>query len=482
MKKLFTAVLISLLGLSVYAQTWTTGTGVLYTNPSTTKVGIGISPTELFHINNGALKIGNSTSANDRAINMIKIGDGSYIKIGEWEADDKLSFYAAQGYSFTGGAVNFGNVVNFGGVTNFTSTVNFTSKLGIHTANPQAPLHLHGGSECIEQNIPHRQDNQDGSDLTNEDIDGSDSASDRNIPYATNYCNVFLMTTSATGASFSDGFHIRQDNSTVTLKQQEDASFHLYGKAGSGITIAPNGNVGLGISSPTQKLHVVGNSFFNGNVGIGTNSPQRKLDVNGDIAAKNAISINEGGIASIYLGEAYGANLGYGTSAIGFNAIRNSANGTWKFEGDGANNGGSVIWSSVDGDIYFASIPTTGSYTKTMSDNQIRQNIKLQLRPDGILKAKDVLVTLSNWPDFVFAPEYKLPALSETEAYIKENGHLPEIPSAKEVEENGVSLGEMQGKLLQKIEELTIYTIEQQKLIEDLQKRLVELESKKGGE
>ncbi|MCL2291408.1 MAG: hypothetical protein FWC34_12020 [Bacteroidetes bacterium] len=88
----------------------------------------------------------------------------------------------------------------------------------------------------------------------------------------------------------------------------------------------------------------------------------------------------------------------------------------------------------------------------------------------------------NHWYDHVFYPDYELRPLSDLEQFIKENHHLPEIPSAKEVQENGIDLGSMQGKLLLKIEELTLYTIEQQKLIEALEKRLSELENMKGGQ
>jgi len=83
---------------------------------------------------------------------------------------------------------------------------------------------------------------------------------------------------------------------------------------------------------------------------------------------------------------------------------------------------------------------------------------------------------------FKAQPDYQLRPLDELEQYIKQNHRLPEIPSAEEVRENGIDLGDMQGKLLMKIEELTLYTIEQQKFIENLQKRLLEIENKKGGE
>jgi hypothetical protein len=85
-----------------------------------------------------------------------------------------------------------------------------------------------------------------------------------------------------------------------------------------------------------------------------------------------------------------------------------------------------------------------------------------KLSVNGTIKAKEVKVE-TNWSDFVFEEDYKLQPLSEVESFIKENKHLPDIPSETEVKENGVSLGEMDAKLLQKIEELTLYVIEMQK-------------------
>lgn len=72
--------------------------------------------------------------------------------------------------------------------------------------------------------------------------------------------------------------------------------------------------------------------------------------------------------------------------------------------------------------------------------------------------------------DFVFEPNYNLKSLSEVEAFVTENKHLPDVPSAKEFKENGYKIGEMDNLLLQKIEELTLYIIDLQKQIEELQK------------
>jgi hypothetical protein len=94
-----------------------------------------------------------------------------------------------------------------------------------------------------------------------------------------------------------------------------------------------------------------------------------------------------------------------------------------------------------------------------------------KLGVNGKIAAEEVKVALyGNWSDFVFKKEYNLPTLTEVENHIKEKGHLKDIPSAKDVEKNGFYLGEMDAKLLQKIEELTLYTISQQKKIEKIEK------------
>ena len=93
----------------------------------------------------------------------------------------------------------------------------------------------------------------------------------------------------------------------------------------------------------------------------------------------------------------------------------------------------------------------------------------------GKMIAEEVRVQLKTaWPDYVFKEDYALPTLSQVDQYIKDNKHLPGIPSAKEVEENGLHLGEMEVKLMEKIEELTLYFIE-------LDKRIKSLESLKAG-
>jgi hypothetical protein len=97
----------------------------------------------------------------------------------------------------------------------------------------------------------------------------------------------------------------------------------------------------------------------------------------------------------------------------------------------------------------------------------------------GKLWAKDEVVvqTTDPWPDYVFAPEYKLMPLKELEMFIKKNNHLPNVASAGEIKKEGIKLAETNVVLLQKIEELTLYLVKQNKEINELKERINKLEN-----
>lgn len=108
-----------------------------------------------------------------------------------------------------------------------------------------------------------------------------------------------------------------------------------------------------------------------------------------------------------------------------------------------------------------------------------------KLAVNGVITAEKVRVTKTPWADFVFQPGYDLPSLQELETFIKKNKHLPDIPSEEQVKAYGIDVGETQARLLQKIEELTLYLIElnnkvnaQQQLILEQNKELNQLKKK----
>jgi len=94
----------------------------------------------------------------------------------------------------------------------------------------------------------------------------------------------------------------------------------------------------------------------------------------------------------------------------------------------------------------------------------------------GTIRAQEVKVA-TGWSDFVFDDSYALPSLTQVESYIEENKHLPDIPSAKEIQENGLSMAEMMAKQMQKIEELTLYVIEQKKRLDQVVKENQDLKA-----
>lgn len=102
-----------------------------------------------------------------------------------------------------------------------------------------------------------------------------------------------------------------------------------------------------------------------------------------------------------------------------------------------------------------------------------------KLAVNGKIRAREIKVENNNWPDYVFTKDYSLPTLQEIEKHIKEKGHLQDIPSAVEVKANGIDLGEMNAKLLQKIEELTLHLIEQDRKLIIMQKEIRDLRNNK---
>lgn len=147
-----------------------------------------------------------------------------------------------------------------------------------------------------------------------------------------------------------------------------------------------------------------------------------------------------------------------------------------------ASSGNLVLTSrTTDGDIKFATgfgdsekmiitqAGNVGIGTSTPSN---------ELEVNGTIRTKEVKVEATGWPDFVFSSDYNLMSLDNVEKYINENGHLPNLENAETVEKNGVNVGEMQAKLLQKIEELTLYMIDLRKENLELNERINELVQK----
>jgi len=188
------------------------------------------------------------------------------------------------------------------------------------------------------------------------------------------------------------------------------------------------------------------NLFLNpyvGDVVIGspTNNFNHRLNVAGDVG-QDVLRVAVGANAKLRV-------LANGGTALGSNTTTNiPSNGLY-----------------VNGNVRFGYTGTNGAAYK--------------LAVNGKILGEEVRIEdSSNWPDYVFADDYKLKTLEEVEAHINQYSHLPGIPSAAEVEADGILVGDMQKKMMEKIEELTLYLIEMKKENEHLKSRIDKLESK----
>jgi hypothetical protein len=278
------------------------------------------------------------------------------------------------------------------------------------------------------------------------------------------------------GGHFTGGFRgVYAFGNGGTYSNTQYSVYGIYaestGSAGSRIgaysrAIGGDTNIGLFTEASGGDVNLAA-KFGDGDVEFenlirvnSTNSTGRltlsNTDNIGSYAAALRIYASNNGPETTYGSFVNASNSGTGNS-IGYRAITYDV-------------GDFAFWG--EGDSFFS------------GDVRIGQNVDpvglYKLIVDGRVLCEEVRVQNSlDWPDYVFDDEYKLMTLSEVEKYIKIHNHLPNIPTASEIEEEGIVIGEMQVKLMEKVEELTLHLIAQQKEIDTLKNQVKDLTDEK---
>lgn len=307
------------------------------------------------------------------------------------------------------------------GVVNAATTNSSTGNVGIGTQTPVTKLHVEGSIY-----IP------------------SASTTDNYSPALVNVMNNDFLYDSQYINNYAFGFHPYQDNSSST------AGSNAYISGYYGIDMFTSGKHSLRVN-------------YNGNVGVGTATPVNKLDVNGNVSTRNSLYFY------------------YTTQTARNGNMRMYASSDNKFlfvpyDDSGWQSTRDFGYTSANNCWYFSTNLGIGTQSPTE---------KLTVK-GKILAGEVKVVDVATIPDYVFEKyftgkselntNYQPTTLAEIEAFVKVNHHLPGVPSAKEIQENGLELGKMNTILLEKIEELTLYSIEQEKKLQEQESRISELE------
>lgn len=222
----------------------------------------------------------------------------------------------------------------------------------------------------------------------------------------------FLMTGLATGSN------IAMDNNEIQARNNGVASTLFLQNNG--------GNVALGNITPTSQLHMTGNITLQNNAPL------------------------------IQMTNSLGTDMGF--LQVDTDDVRigtNSANNTGSFIV--RTNGANRMYVSPTGQFSFGTATPATGYMISVNGKVMAEEVKVQLS--------------QNWPDYVFSTKYKLMNFNELREFIATNNHLPNIPSAKEIEKSGLEIGEMQRRMMEKIEELTLYVLQLEDKINGLKNR-----------
>lgn len=288
--------------------------------------------------------------------------------------------------------------------------------------------------------------------------------------FALNNKGAKILETSATNQS---NLWIKLGASDPHFTDGPGTNLFLFGGIGGANGVQNGGSVYLdggvkGSVSAQNGNIILGNTTGNVLVGTATNNGN-KFQVNGTTYTTGLI-IPTGAAAGKVLTSDGSGNATWQTAAAGGNfwpvlaPVSNKQIGNTTSENlEIITNNSARIFIASTGEVGIGTFDVPAAY---------------KLSVEGSVRARKIRVDAASWPDYVFHPTYRLRPLHEVELFIKTNSHLPEVPSAEEVQKEGIDLGDNQAVLLKKIEELTLYIIEQNKRLEAVEKELKQLKKK----
>ena len=244
------------------------------------------------------------------------------------------------------------------------------------------------------------------------------------------------------GISVDNSFLIPHINTRTWWERDPYYDIQSWGTGPDTYFAINKGNIGIGTSTPGTTLYVQ-------NASINYASTLTLKNTANHIAARSGLTLeNDAGNQTIFYKQASGNSDA--NDVILYSTL-----------------GDTRVYTAGNERLIIKNSGNIGIGTST-------PNAKLAV--NGNIRAHEIKVETANWPDYVFSKFFQLPTLREMETHIKEKGHLLGIPSAEEVKSKGVDLGDMNAKLLQKIEELTLHLIEKEKQMEIQNDRIKQLE------
>ena len=350
---------------------------------------------------------------------------------------------AAEDVDFGTGSGNTTGKLHLTIQSNPRVTIGANGNVGIGTTDPQHKLHINGGDLFV----------QSSSGLIRLGYQGA---------------NEWQMATTGAGADLR--WYTTPDGGTTITPR------HYFSQ---------NGNMGVGGFSgpgvPLGRLDVIG---------AGTTSSTNTFLLRNSLGDTLMRMRDDGRMGLGYNGSTYGRTLNMGGTGINFYTANEVAFGGAIFPTDTS----LVIWSNSNSNNYLVLQPSwgntgVGTYTPNaklhlngamlVGNNSARIATGYSVSIDGrLITEESTVLNSTSWPDYVFDDGYKLMSLDDVEKHIKTQKHLPNIPPASTIEKEGIHLGDMSKRLMEKVEELTLYLIELKKENKALAERVKQLENK----